>query len=96
VGESNENSGKIFRYPDAQHFRKPWRYEGFWSRLSRSGVGRSPERRRGSHSKSKVVAERSAESWLVRAVMLERIEKSFEKRRAIDAASQEYEVQHAS
>ena len=44
----------------------------------------------------KLSLQRSAESWLVRAAMLERIEKSFEKRRAIDAASQEYEVQHAN
>jgi hypothetical protein len=38
--------------------------------------------------------ERSAESWTLRAVMLERMEKSFEKRRVLDAASREYEIDH--
>ncbi len=38
--------------------------------------------------------ERSAENWILRAVMLERIEKSFEKRRDIDQASRQYEVDH--
>jgi len=39
--------------------------------------------------------ERSAETWTLRGAMLDRIEKSIEKRRAIDAASAEYETQHA-
>ena len=38
--------------------------------------------------------ERSAESWTLRAIMLERVEKSFEKRRALDAASFQFEVDH--
>ena len=38
--------------------------------------------------------ERSAESWTLRAVMLERMETSFEKRRALDAASRQYERDH--
>ena len=38
---------------------------------------------------------RSAESWTRRAVMLERIEKSFDKRHALDQASRQYEVDRA-
>ena len=38
--------------------------------------------------------ERSAESWIARAAMLERMEKSVEKRRAIDEASRDYEFRH--
>lgn len=41
------------------------------------------------------VLQRSAESWTLRAAMLDRIDKSIEKRRAIDEASAEYETQHA-
>ena len=40
----------------------------------------------------RMALERSAESWTLRAVMLERIEKSFEKRRALDVASRQYEI----
>jgi hypothetical protein len=40
----------------------------------------------------RLALERSAESWNLRALMLERIEKSFEKRRALDQAAQEYEI----
>ena len=40
----------------------------------------------------RLALERSAESWTLRALMLERIEKSFEKRRALDHASHEYEI----
>ena len=39
---------------------------------------------------------RSAEGWTLRAVMLERIEKSFEKRRALNQASREYKSDLAS
>ena len=42
----------------------------------------------------RISLERSAESWTLRAVMLERMEKSFEKRRVLDAASREYEIDH--
>lgn len=38
--------------------------------------------------------ERSAQSWIARAAMLERMEKSVEKRRAIDEATHEYESRH--
>ena len=41
------------------------------------------------------VLERSAESWTLRGAMLDRIDKSIEKRRTIDEASAEYEKQHA-
>ena len=41
------------------------------------------------------VLERSAETWTLRGAMLDRIDKSIEKRRAIDEASVEYEKQHA-
>ena len=41
------------------------------------------------------VLERSAETWTLRGAMLDRIDKSIEKRRAIDEASAEYETQHA-
>jgi len=36
--------------------------------------------------------ERSAESWTTRAIMLERMEKSFEKRRVPNPASRHYEI----
>ena len=42
----------------------------------------------------RLALERSAESWTLRAVMLERMEKSFEKRRALDLASRQYEIDH--
>ena len=41
------------------------------------------------------VLERSAENWTLRGAMLDRIDRSIEKRRAIDEASHEYEAQHA-
>lgn len=42
-----------------------------------------------------LLLQRSAESWTLRAAMLERMEKSFEKRRALDEASHNYEIEHA-
>ena len=38
--------------------------------------------------------ERSAESWTVRANLLDRLNKSFEKRGAIDRAHKRYEIDH--
>jgi hypothetical protein len=38
--------------------------------------------------------ERSAESWTVRADLLDRLNKSFEKRGALDRASKQYEIDH--
>jgi predicted RNA polymerase sigma factor len=38
--------------------------------------------------------ERSAESWTVRAALLDRLNKSFEKRDAIDRAHKQYEIDH--
>lgn len=38
--------------------------------------------------------ERSAESWTVRADLLGRLNKSFEKRGALDRASKQYEIDH--
>lgn len=38
--------------------------------------------------------ERSAENWASRALLLERVEQSFEKRRALDEASQQYRFDH--
>ena len=38
--------------------------------------------------------ERSAESWTVRATLLDRLNKSFEKRAAIDRENKHYEVDH--
>jgi len=43
----------------------------------------------------RLALERSAESWMLRAVMLERIEKSFDKRHALDQASRQYEIDRA-
>ena len=43
----------------------------------------------------RLAMERSAETWNARALMLEMIEKSFEKRRAIDQASRDYETRRA-
>lgn len=40
------------------------------------------------------VLEHSAATWTLRGAMLDRIEKSIEKRRAIDQASAEYETRH--
>lgn len=42
-----------------------------------------------------ILLQRSAESWTMRAAMLERMEKSVEKRRVIDEAHRSYEIQHA-
>jgi hypothetical protein len=42
----------------------------------------------------KRVLERSAETWTLRGAMLDRIDKSIEKRRALDEASAEYETKH--
>ena len=41
------------------------------------------------------VGGRSAESLIPRGAMLDRVDKSIKKRRAIDEASAEYETQHA-
>lgn len=38
--------------------------------------------------------ERSAQAWTLRADMLNRLNKSFEKRAALDRASRQYEVEH--
>ena len=38
--------------------------------------------------------ERSAESWCMRASLLDRLEKSFEKRRALDRLSDQYEADY--
>lgn len=38
--------------------------------------------------------ERSAESWTVRAVLLDRLNKSFDKRDALDRAHKQYEIDH--
>ena len=42
----------------------------------------------------RLTLERSAESWVLRAIMLERIEKSFDKRHALDQESRQYEIAH--
>lgn len=39
--------------------------------------------------------ERSAQSWTIRADLLDRLDKSFEKRSALDRASKQYEIEHA-
>ena len=39
--------------------------------------------------------ERSAQSWTVRADLLDRLDKSFEKRCALDRASKQYEIDRA-
>ena len=39
--------------------------------------------------------ERSAQTWTLRADMLNRLNKSFEKRAALDRASKQYEADHA-
>ena len=38
--------------------------------------------------------ERSAESWTVRAALLDRVNKSFEKRDALNRAHKQYEIDH--
>jgi hypothetical protein len=38
--------------------------------------------------------ERSSQSWTLRADLLDRLEKSFEKRRTLDRLSDEYEADH--
>ena len=38
--------------------------------------------------------EHSAQSWTIRADLLDRLSKSFEKRGALDRASKQYEVDH--
>ena len=43
----------------------------------------------------RLTLERSAESWMLRAIMLERIEKSFDKRHALDQESRQYETAHS-
>lgn len=42
----------------------------------------------------RLALERSAENWTLRAEMLDRIEKSFNKRRALDLASRQYKIDH--
>jgi len=42
----------------------------------------------------RLALERSAEKWSLRADLLERIDKSFEKRRVLDQASRQYEIDH--
>jgi hypothetical protein len=45
-------------------------------------------------SNERLALERSAEAWTLRAELLERIARSFEKRRALDEASRRYEAHH--
>ena len=45
-------------------------------------------------SNERLALERSAEAWTLRAELLERIARSFEKRRGLDEASRRYEAHH--
>ena len=47
------------------------------------------------NANQRLALQNSAETWTLRALMLERIEKSFEKRRMLDQVSREYEINHA-
>ena len=42
----------------------------------------------------RLLLERSSESWTLRANLLDRLEKSFEKRRVLDRLSAQYEADH--
>ena len=45
-------------------------------------------------SNERLTLERSAQAWTLRAELLERVERSFEKRRALEEASRQYEADH--
>ena len=45
-------------------------------------------------SNERLALERSAQAWMLRADLLQRVERSFEKRRALEEASHQYETDH--
>lgn len=80
--------------PTASASRVPLKYTGaLWRERASADLLKSMEALTASEQRA---LRRSAESWTRRAVMLERIEKSFEKRRALDQASREFKSSIAS